>query len=186
MVVCGDGEYIIFTALAWRNKAFGQATEVVWAGDSNQFATRESTSKIKIFKNFKETNSFRPTFAPEGIFGGQSLSLSLSHSMIMALRMHRSIELPPTGTLLGVRGHDFVCLYDWDECKCIRKIDVVPKNVHNASRQYCLLLSSSSSTSFSSSPLLSAFDTFCLSSSRSTGATMEHSSPLPVRTQSTF
>lgn len=26
--VCGDGEYIIYTALAWRNKSFGQADEV--------------------------------------------------------------------------------------------------------------------------------------------------------------
>lgn len=22
--VCGDGEYVIYTALAWRNKSFGQ------------------------------------------------------------------------------------------------------------------------------------------------------------------
>eukprot|EP00887_Chlorella_sp_A99_P008053 scaffold12.g8053.t1 len=27
--VCGDGEYVIYTALAWRNKAFGSAQEVV-------------------------------------------------------------------------------------------------------------------------------------------------------------
>ncbi|KAJ8609289.1 hypothetical protein MRB53_039230 [Persea americana] len=26
VAVCGDGEYIIYTALAWRNKAFGAAT----------------------------------------------------------------------------------------------------------------------------------------------------------------
>lgn len=28
--VCGDGEYIIYTALAWRNKAFGQAQDFAW------------------------------------------------------------------------------------------------------------------------------------------------------------
>jgi len=38
VVVCGDGEYIIYTALAWRNKSFGSALEFVWASDSNQFA----------------------------------------------------------------------------------------------------------------------------------------------------
>ena len=24
VTVCGDGEYIVYTALAWRNKSFGQ------------------------------------------------------------------------------------------------------------------------------------------------------------------
>jgi coatomer subunit beta' len=36
VVVCGDGEYIIYTALAWRNKSFGSALEFVWALDSNE------------------------------------------------------------------------------------------------------------------------------------------------------
>jgi coatomer subunit beta' len=33
VVVCGDGEYIIYTALAWRNRFFGSALEFVWASD---------------------------------------------------------------------------------------------------------------------------------------------------------
>ena len=40
VTVCGDGEYIIYTALAWRNKSFGTALEFVWAEDSSVFATR--------------------------------------------------------------------------------------------------------------------------------------------------
>ena len=36
VVVCGDGEYIIYTALAWRNKMFGQALEFVWGADANE------------------------------------------------------------------------------------------------------------------------------------------------------
>jgi len=102
VVVCGDGEYIIYTALAWRNKSFGQALEFVWAGDSGEYAVRESTSKIKIFKNFKETKSFRPNFNAEGIFGG---------------------------SLLAIKSRDFVCFTDWEENKIVRKIDVVPKNI---------------------------------------------------------
>jgi coatomer subunit beta' len=35
-VVCGDGEYIIYTALSWRNKSFGSGLECVWASDSNE------------------------------------------------------------------------------------------------------------------------------------------------------
>ena len=53
VVVCGDGEYIIYTALAWRNRSFGSALEFVWSADG-EYAVRESTSKIKIFsKNFQ-------------------------------------------------------------------------------------------------------------------------------------
>ena len=40
VTVCGDGEYIIYTALAWRNKSFGSALEFVWGEDSSIFAVR--------------------------------------------------------------------------------------------------------------------------------------------------
>jgi hypothetical protein len=53
VVVCGDGEYIIYTALAWRNRSFGSALEFAWSSDG-EYAVRESTSKIKIFsKSFQ-------------------------------------------------------------------------------------------------------------------------------------
>jgi len=53
VVVCGDGEYIIYTALAWRNRSFGSALEFAWSNDG-ECAVRESTSKIKIFnKSFQ-------------------------------------------------------------------------------------------------------------------------------------
>ena len=54
VAVCGDGEYIIYTALAWRNKSFGSAIEFAWSIDPSVFAVRESSSKIKLFKNFTE------------------------------------------------------------------------------------------------------------------------------------
>ena len=31
LVICGDGEYIIYTSQALRNKAFGQALDFVWS-----------------------------------------------------------------------------------------------------------------------------------------------------------
>ena len=37
VVVCGDGEFIIYTALAWRNKSFGKALEFVWGLDTGEF-----------------------------------------------------------------------------------------------------------------------------------------------------
>ena len=42
VTVCGDGEYIIYTALAWRNKSFGSALEFVWGNESNDFAIRSA------------------------------------------------------------------------------------------------------------------------------------------------
>lgn len=65
--MCGDGEYIIYTAMALRNKSFGSAQEFVWALDSSEYAICESSSCIKIFKNFKERKSFKPEYGTEGI-----------------------------------------------------------------------------------------------------------------------
>lgn len=97
VTVCGDGEYIIYTALAWRNKSFGSALEFVWGNESNDFAIRESSSSIKLFKNFKEASAIKTNFTAEALSGG---------------------------SLLGVRGSDFVCFYDWGSGKLIRRIDV--------------------------------------------------------------
>ena len=71
VVVCGDGEYIIYTAMALRNKAFGPAQEFVWAQDSSgsEYAIRENSSSIKLFKNFKEKRVFKPEFGAECKFG---------------------------------------------------------------------------------------------------------------------
>jgi len=106
VAVCGDGEFIIYTAQALRNKAFGQALDFVWSGSgTGDYAIRETTSRLKIFKNFKESSTIRPaTASAEGIFGGH---------------------------MLGVKGGDSAVLfYDWDSGEFVRKIDVAPKEVY--------------------------------------------------------
>eukprot|EP01097_Dermamoeba_algensis_P006113 TRINITY_DN3854_c0_g2_i2.p1 TRINITY_DN3854_c0_g2~~TRINITY_DN3854_c0_g2_i2.p1 ORF type:complete len:616 (+),score=125.58 TRINITY_DN3854_c0_g2_i2:65-1912(+) len=103
VVVCGDGEFIIFTSRAWRNKSFGSAVEFVWAGNAGEYAVRESSNKVKIFKNFKETKAFRPPFNIEAIYGG---------------------------AMLSIKSGNFICFYDWDECRLIRRIDVTPQAVY--------------------------------------------------------
>ncbi len=105
IAVCGDGEFIIYTAQALRNKAFGQALDFVWSGSgTGDYAIRESISKVKIFSNFKESKSIRPaTASAEGLFGGN---------------------------LIGVKaGDSAVLFYDWDTGAFVRKIDVCPKEV---------------------------------------------------------
>ncbi|XP_060578773.1 coatomer subunit beta'-like isoform X2 [Ruditapes philippinarum] len=100
--VCGDGEYIIYTAMALRNKSFGSAQEFVWSNDSSVYAIREGSSMVKIFKNFKEQKSFKPDFGCEGIYGGN---------------------------MLGVRSVSGLAFYDWDTTELIRRIEITPKNV---------------------------------------------------------
>ncbi|KAM9500244.1 coatomer subunit beta' isoform 2-T2 [Clarias gariepinus] len=102
VVVCGDGEYIIYTAMALRNKSFGSAQEFVWAHDSSEYAIRETSSVVKIFKNFKEKKSFKPDFGAEGIYGG---------------------------FLLGVRSVNGLAFYDWENTELIRRIEIQPKHI---------------------------------------------------------
>mmetsp|Transcript_5126 Transcript_5126/g.11478 ORF Transcript_5126/g.11478 Transcript_5126/m.11478 type:complete len:941 (+) Transcript_5126:66-2888(+) len=105
IAVCGDGEFIIYTSQALRNKAFGQALDFAWSGSgTGDYAIRESTACIKIFKNFKESRSFQPaTASAEGLFGGH---------------------------MVGVKGGDeAVLFYDWETGEFVRKIDVNAKEV---------------------------------------------------------
>lgn len=104
--VCGDGEYIIYTALAWRNKAFGQALDFVWASkdNSNDFAIRESPTSIKVYKNFVEkTGGLDIPFQADGLAGG---------------------------VLLGVKGAGGVSFYDWATGGLVRRIEEDPRGVY--------------------------------------------------------
>ncbi len=103
--MCGDGEYIIYTAIQLRNKSYGNAMEFVWSQDSSEYAVRDG-NMVKIFKNFKEKKTFKPEAGAEGIFGG---------------------------SLLGVRSYSGLTFYDWDTLSLIRRIEIVPKIVcfHN-------------------------------------------------------
>lgn len=103
VVVCGDGEYIIYTAMALRNKSFGSAQEFVWSNDSSVYAIREGSSSVKIFKNFKEQKSFKPDFGAEGIHGGN---------------------------MLGVRSVSGLAFYDWETTELVRRIEITPKNIY--------------------------------------------------------
>ncbi|KAK6596477.1 coatomer wd associated region [Botrytis cinerea] len=104
--VCGDGEFIIYTALAWRNKAFGSALDFVWGSkdNSNDYAIRESGTSVKIFKNFVEkSGGLDVGFQAEGLTGG---------------------------VLLGVKGQGGIGFYDWQSGGLVRRIEVEPTEVY--------------------------------------------------------
>ena len=139
VTVCGDGEYIVYTALAWRNKSFGQALEFVWSADSNQFAVRETASKIKVFKDFKVGRG-------KGLGCLQRLRASMEVISTTILTTFFTFYPAPSqekttlkidfnaegiygGVLIGVRSADFIVFYDW-EGTIVRRIDVAVKTVH--------------------------------------------------------
>lgn len=103
--VCGDGEYIIYTAVAWRNKAFGSALDFVWASkeNGNDFAIRESAMSVKIYKNFVEKPGLDVGFQADGLTGG---------------------------VLLGVTGQGGISFFDWTTGNLVRRIEVEPKQVY--------------------------------------------------------
>lgn len=105
VAVCGDGEYIIYTALAWRNKAFGSALDFVWSSEnSNDFAIRESATSVKIYKNFVEkTGGLDVGFQADGLTGG---------------------------VLLGVNGQGGISFFDWNTGGLVRRIEVEPRHVY--------------------------------------------------------
>ncbi|TFK63457.1 coatomer protein [Pluteus cervinus] len=107
VTVVGDGEYIIYTALAWRNKSFGNGISFAWAPDSNTYAVLESKVKLRVYKNFKER-----TGTP--IKGAGSWSVDAIYG----------------GTLLGARGSGFVMFWDWETGEIVRRIDVDAKHVY--------------------------------------------------------
>lgn len=106
VAVCGDGEFIVYTALAWRNKQFGSALDFVWASkeNSNDFAIRESATSVKVFKNFVEKQGGLDVgFQADGLAGG---------------------------VLLGVKGQGGISFFDWATGALVRRIEVEPREVY--------------------------------------------------------
>ena len=88
VAACGDGEWSIYTALAWRSKAYGAGLDLAWADDSASFAVRESPALVRVHRQFKAAGALRPPEAAEGVHGA--------------------------GPLLGVRCAESVLFYDWE------------------------------------------------------------------------
>lgn len=106
VTVVGDGEYITYTALAWRNKSFGSGISFAWAPDSNTYAVLENKTKLRLYKSFKEKTG-------AGMKGVGSWGLDTLYG----------------GTLLGAKGNGFVIFWDWESGEIVRRIDVDAKNV---------------------------------------------------------
>ncbi|KAI6146437.1 coatomer WD associated region-domain-containing protein [Pisolithus tinctorius] len=107
VTVVGDGEYIIYTALAWRNKSFGAGLSFAWAGDSNTYAVLENKVKLRVYKNFKERGGV-------GMKGSGNWSVDAIFG----------------GPVLGARGKGFVVFWDWETGDVVRRVDVEAKSIY--------------------------------------------------------
>eukprot|EP01088_Endostelium_zonatum_P017031 TRINITY_DN4844_c0_g2_i1.p1 TRINITY_DN4844_c0_g2~~TRINITY_DN4844_c0_g2_i1.p1 ORF type:complete len:867 (-),score=183.19 TRINITY_DN4844_c0_g2_i1:46-2646(-) len=108
IVVCGDGEYIIYTTVELRNRSYGPGLEFVWdtrktKNSKSTYAVKESSTRVKVFSNFKESHKLSLPHSCEGIFAGP---------------------------ILGVKSTKSICFYSWAAPSLlIRKIDASPKSV---------------------------------------------------------
>lgn len=85
VAVVGDGEFVIYTALAWRNKAFGNCKSFAWGLDSNSYCLVTLDGGIEIYKDFKKLPDF-PTFEEYSIvrcFEGPLLGLQTSEGDLL-------------------------------------------------------------------------------------------------------
>jgi coatomer subunit beta' len=117
VAVLGDGEHIVYTALAWRNKAFGPGDRLAWAADSNSYAVSDARGRVRVWRNFKERTS--PPLRGAGGFNIDGL-----HG----------------GALLAARASGFVVFWDWETGAIVRRIDVDAKNVRWTAAQCDALL----------------------------------------------
>jgi len=83
-VVCGDGEYIIYTSQALRNKAFGSALDFVWSSQgTGDYAVKESFSRVRTFKSFKDHKQINlPITSADALFGGVCLAVKGGDSVV--------------------------------------------------------------------------------------------------------
>ncbi|KAM9886852.1 hypothetical protein OXX79_013962, partial [Metschnikowia pulcherrima] len=99
--VCGDGEYLVYTALAWRSKAFGKALDFAWNShdfsNATTFAIRESKMSVRIYRNFSEHVAVDLVYEAEKLF---------------------------PGALLGVKSVGLLSFYDWESGSLVRRVDI--------------------------------------------------------------
>ena len=119
-VVGNEGDYVIYSSLALRNKAFGKALEVAWNSDADQYATRDASGKVTLHAGqaFNDTLSITIN-GVDRIFGGKLLGIYSASSAILSFHdwatgdLVRSIEVSveklawdAQGKLLAIYGAD--------------------------------------------------------------------------------
>jgi len=110
----GDGEYVIYTSQALRNKSFGQCMELGWSSRAaNDYAIRDSSNKVKVYNDFKDGPAFQVPQA-EKLFGGNLIGVATSDGSISFFSWSTGkevvkIQVKPEAVYWSEEG-DYVCL----------------------------------------------------------------------------
>lgn len=104
VALCGDNEYSLYSALAWRAKTFGTGRQLVW-GIGDQYAVRKNSQTVELYFDF---SSKPPTV----------LNLEYDFNKIFG------------GNLLGIVNDESITFYTWDTApQLVRQIDVKANGV---------------------------------------------------------
>lgn len=115
VALVGDGEYVVYTALAWRQKHFGAAQDFCWGPDAS-FAILDGSS-VHVKKNFKDQYSVSVKGA-QHVFGG---------------------------AFLGVQTQETLHFFDWEGGQAVAEIEVAATSVEWAPSGALVCLSTASS-----------------------------------------
>ena len=101
--LCGDGDYVIKSARAFRSQGYGSSQEFAWSSSSvGDYAIRNGNT-VKVLREAEEKVTYRAPFNLENIFGG---------------------------FLLAVKGDEYLDFVDWETGVLVRRINVSPKKVY--------------------------------------------------------
>lgn len=99
----GDGEYVIKSSRAFRNQGYGTGQDFAWSGATmGDFAIRNGNT-VKVMRETEEKVTYKSSFGVEGLFGG---------------------------SLLGIKGDEYIDFIDWESGNLVRRINVSPKQVY--------------------------------------------------------
>lgn len=101
VAVVGDGDVIVYTSLAWRNRHFTAGEDCAW-GPDNLFAVLDASGNINMMQDFKH----RYSISGDGVR-----------------------RIYGYGDLLVAASDDFVVFYDWFKGSKVARIDVELRTV---------------------------------------------------------
>lgn len=116
IAVWGDGQFVVYSAVAWRNKAFGRATDFAWSASGNDYAVRDASS-------------------------ADSISVSSGFGDLWSIKLEAAVQHVKGGELIAALTADAVYFLDWQSGELVRAIEVdKPSNVQKHSSSSLLLL----------------------------------------------
>lgn len=83
VAVWGDGEYVIYSTIGWRNRAFGKGQEVAWAAPGGDvFGTRDAGGRVYLNRvSAHDQGQLLPGISDcDHVFGGPLLGISASNA----------------------------------------------------------------------------------------------------------